>query len=105
MKMWSLIVWASGLVEFVTSDNEPDGAVLVCTVRGKNAADFLLGWISADIVLRDFGDRIAPSVPEIGDDMEQFAAMDALIDWENNLRASMATGCPELYADIVWTRQ
>lgn len=105
-----LIVWASGMVEFIGDRLEPDGAILVCTARGEAAIEALFVETAACVWFHDFGGRVAPRIPEIDPDRpdvgeELDIAIELLIDWGNLLKEGIERNFePECAAGIEWAR-
>ncbi len=87
----TMIVWASGLIEFLPDREEPDGSIMVCTAHGVAAIEGLLGVVREQAILHDFGDQVGLRVPEIDPtrahvEVGHDDAVEALIDWEENVR-------------------
>lgn len=105
-----LIVWASGMVEFIGGRKEPDGAILVCTARGEAAIEALFVETAACIWFHDFGGRVAARIPEIdpdrpnvGEDIDP--AVQALIEWGDLIREGIERNFePECAVGIEWVR-
>lgn len=95
----NMIVWASGMVEFIGDRPEPDGAILICTAHGRAAIDALLGGVDESCALHDFGGRIAKRVPGIHPD-DPAPDVHELIYWGDDLRNDLGAR-----ADIRWVRQ
>ncbi len=87
----SMVVWASGMIEFVDAQSEPEGSILVCVAHGDDAVEKLAELIVDRADLWHFDEQLALKVPGIDphrpDPGSAFdAAIDTLIDWENQLR-------------------
>jgi len=90
-----MIVWASGLIEFLAKEDEPEGAILVCTVRHPHAMEELLEQVQGHSILHDFADRVGLRVPGINPNRQHIEvgfdpAVDLLIAWEDDLRDLLA---------------
>ncbi len=99
-----LIVWASGLIEFIGDKPVPDGAIHVCTALGQDAIEFLFDQVREQSVLHDFGDIVGLRVPEIDADRSHVEvgvdlAVEQLIIWEDYLRDLVGND-----DEIEWTR-
>lgn len=95
----NMIVWASGMVEFIGDRPEPDGAILICTAHGRAAIDALLKAVDESADLHDFGGRIAKRVPGIHPD-DPAPDVHELIYWGDDLRNDLGAR-----SDIQWVRQ
>lgn len=99
----SLIVWASGLIEFVDGNLEPDGAIRICTARGEDAIRFLFETVKDATELHEFGGgKVALKVPGICPDGNHFLGadpVDILIDFDAELWREIG---PD--ADFDWKR-
>jgi len=90
----SMIVWASGLIEFLAKEDEPEGAILVCTVRNPHTFQQLLDNVHEHSFLHSFNDCVGLRVPGINPNRPQIEvgvdhAVEHLIDWEDDLRDLM----------------
>ncbi|RSU57224.1 hypothetical protein [Sphingobium yanoikuyae] len=100
----TMIVWASGLIEFICDREAPDGAIVVCTVRHKHDLEELLHVVQRQTILHDFGDVVGlripgidPARPAVEDGID--LAVDGLIRWEEDVRSSLG-----FFNQIEWTR-
>lgn len=98
-----MIVWASGLIEFIGDQVEPEGSILVCTITHPFTTADVLSYVQDNSILYDFGDQVGLRVPAIdpcrhrastGIDFE----VDHLIAWEDFMRERVTV------AHIEWTR-
>lgn len=104
MTIRNMIVWASGLIEFIGDAHEPEGSILVCTAHGAEAIEDLLDVVREQTVLHDFGDRVGLRVPEIDPrrahiEVGHDDAVDALIIWESYVRDALGESL-----SIAWAR-
>jgi hypothetical protein len=100
-----MIVWASGLIEFIRDLPEPEGAIHCCTARGEEAISDLLDTVREQSVLHCFTDTVGLRVPEINPTRTHIefgpdAAVDLLMRWEDYVRDLL--GLADL--DIDWMR-
>lgn len=100
----TMIVWASGLIEFLPHREEPEGSIMVCTAHGVAAIEGLLGVVREQTILHDFGDQVGLRVPEIDParthiEVGHDDAVEALIDWEENVRDHL-----DEHLSIDWVR-
>lgn len=82
----SLIVWASGMIQFVDGNSEPDGAIRICTATGEDAIKFLFETVKDAVQLYEFPpSTVALKVPGIDPDGNHVLGadpVDILIDFD-----------------------
>ena len=92
----TLIVWASGMIEFIGDRPTPSGAIRICTVTSDGSIKacpirYLYDLVREHAELHNFGDRVALKVPGIDPDRPEIGtrhdhlACDILIDWDEEL--------------------
>lgn len=98
----SLIVWASGLIQFIDGTDEPEGAIRICTATGDDAILFLFEQVKEAAQLHEFDDAgVALKVPGFDprNGNHWSDPVDLLIDWDAQLYHEIG---PD--ADFEWKR-
>lgn len=99
----SLIVWASGMIQFVDGNSEPDGAIRICTATGEDAIKFLFETVKDAAELHEFAvSTVALKVPGIDPDGNHALGqdpIDILINFDAELWNQIGAD-----ADFDWKR-
>jgi hypothetical protein len=104
MTIRKMIVWASGLIEFIGNVPEPDGSILVCTANHPHDIEELLAVVQEQAILDDFGDVVGLRVPGIDPRRPVIESgvdftVDILMRWEDDIRRILGE-----VRQIEWTR-
>ena len=99
-----LVVWASGMIEFVGDQPEPDGALTICMAHGERAIERLGEMIVDRSEAWCFESGLALKVPGIDPQRDEVTrgvdpAIEVLIDWGNALRNDLGVD-----PAFVWAR-
>jgi hypothetical protein len=99
-----MIVWASGLIEFIGVVTAPDGAIVSCTIEHPHDFEELLRIVQEQAILHDFGGVVGLRVPGIDPMRPDFDGgidftVDVLIRWEDDIRDQLRDA-----GKIKWTR-